>query len=81
LAHIVATPFVDETESVNSVKAAADAGYNASASQTLRVIGLTVLAVITVVAHGFTTVSIKLDGVTRASEVPYVMPLTFTLVI
>ena len=38
----------------------------------------TLFTVITEVAQGLTTVSVKLDGDTRAGEVPYVMLSTVT---
>ena len=36
------------------------------------------LAVITEVAHGLTTVRVKLEGVANVGEVPYVIPFTIT---
>ena len=38
----------------------------------------TLLTVIVEVAHGLTTLSVKLDGETNAGEVPYVMLSTVT---
>jgi len=68
-----------ETESVNSRKAAPEVGYNASASQTLRVIALTAVAVTMVVLQepNATTFKIKFDGEPREVLV-YVTPSTVT---
>ena len=59
--------FEVEAESVNSRKASPEVGYNASASQTLRVIALTAVAVTMVVSQepNATTFRLKLDGETR----------------
>ena len=56
---------------MNSEKASPVVGYNASASQTLRVIELTVVAVTTVESQepNGTTFKLKLEGETREGEV------------
>ncbi len=71
--------FEVETESVNSEKAAPEVGYNASASQTLRVISLTAVAVTMVESHepNATTFKLKLEGETREVLV-YGTPSTVT---
>ena len=67
---------------MNSEKAAPEVGNKSSASQTLRVIALTAVAVTTVESQepNATTFKVKLEGGT--SEVPmYATPSTVTAVI
>ena len=56
---------------MNSEKATPEVGYNASASQTLRVIALTAVAVTIVVSQepNATTFKLKLEGETREALV------------
>ena len=66
---------------MNSEKATPEVGYNASRSQTLRVISLTVVAVTMVRSQepNVTTFKLKLEGETREGEVPvYATPSTVT---
>ena len=64
---------------MNSEKAAPEVGYNASASQTLRVIALTAVAVTTVESQepNATTFKGKLEGGTSEALV-YATPSTVT---
>jgi len=71
--------FEVDAESVNSEKATPEVGYNASPSQTLRVIALMVVAVTMVESQdpNATTFKMKLDGDTREVLV-YSTPSTVT---
>ena len=71
--------FEVDAESVNSEKATPAVGYNASPSQTLRVIALMVVAVTMVESQdpNATTFKMKLDGDTREVLV-YSTPSTVT---
>ena len=80
MVHIIGLLFRVDIESVKSVNAAIEAGYNFSMSQTTRLIALTLVLVTVVVEQGLTTVRVKLDGATSEGEVPYVIPLTVTAV-
>lgn len=80
MAHIVGLLFRVDIESVKSVNAAIEVGYNFSMSQTTRLIALTLVLVTVVVEQGLTTVRMKLDGATIEGEAPYVIPLTVTAV-
>ena len=64
---------------MNSKKASPEVGYNASASQTLRVIALTVVAVTMVESQepNGTTFKLKLEGETREVLI-YGTPSTVT---
>ena len=64
---------------MNSEKATPEVGYNASASQTLRVIALTAVAVTMVESQepNTTTFKLKLEGATR-EVLEYATPSTVT---
>ena len=67
---MVGTEFKVEIESVNSKNAAPEEGYKAATSPTFKTTFATLFVVITDAAHGFTTVSWKLDGWRSGVEVP-----------